>query len=536
MRHVEALDLSGNELRRVDESLNQLESLEELNLANNRLESLPEIDLQAMQRLRSINLEGNPLASHIASATIRQLAHPPHTPGQTPSQVIGTLLAHASRGQGGMGAKAGSATESVTTIDEVTAINDCVSEPLPRRQAKASDLDVDKLLAGEGDAHAPWRKEQKVMLKEVERLQARIDELEAAAASRDAEAPSQKTGGSSSPAWLQEGRLSQTLPSRQRGLLEGNEASEVKEQLREEQRRSKRLEKEVQKMSERLGESDMAKGGTGSIPHFDFSEVELGEVMAQGGFSVVHRGYWHTTKIACKKLFDPNISQELLAEFDNEVQKLEQIRHPNILMLLAVHRKPPALAMITEIVEGGSFFQLLHSPSKFNCASGPLTGISRSRSMDVMEHSGTAIAFLHARGIAHRDVKTLNVLLSPSFDVKLCDFGLARMKSELMTGAMQFAGTPNYMAPEIFRNQKYTENVDVFAYGTMLWEALVVDIPWANFDPADIRERVVAGQMLPMNSDVSSAAQALIKACWTADRTLRPSMAQIMPQMRALPR
>merc|ERR1719203_1472290 len=115
-----------------------------------------------------------------------------------------------------------------------------------------------------------------------------------------------------------------------------------------------------------------------------------------------------------------------------------------------------------------------------------------------MDSAGSAIAFIHARGMAHRDVKSHNVLLSPTLEVKLCDFGLARMRSELMTGAMQFAGTPNYMAPEIFRNQKYTENVDVFAFGTMLWEAVALDIPWCNFDGADIRERVLKGKMLDL--------------------------------------
>merc|ERR1712187_788536 len=95
-----------------------------------------------------------------------------------------------------------------------------------------------------------------------------------------------------------------------------------------------------------------------------------------------------------------------------------------------------------------------------------------------------------------------------------CDFGLARMRSELMTGVMQFAGTPNYMAPEIFRNQKYTETVDVFAYGTMLWEAMVVDIPFANLDPSDIRERVLQGQMLAIPASVPNAVRDVIQTCW----------------------
>merc|ERR1712226_1578521 len=103
--------------------------------------------------------------------------------------------------------------------------------------------------------------------------------------------------------------------------------------------------------------------------------------------------------------------------------------------------------------------------------------------MDIMDSSGSALAFCHARGMAHRDVKSMNILLTPTLEVKLCDFGLARMRSELMTGVMQFAGTPNYMAPELFQNKKYSEKIDVFAYGTLMWEAMACDIPWANMDP-----------------------------------------------------
>merc|ERR1719382_170768 len=156
-------------------------------------------------------------------------------------------------------------------------------------------------------------------------------------------------------------------------------------------------------------------------------------------------------------------------------------------------------------------YQLLHSPEKFNCADGLITEVTLRQSLEILETTAGAIAFLHARGIVHRDIKSHNVLLSPHLEVKVCDFGLARMRSELMTGAMQFAGTPNYMAPEIFRSQKYTENVDVFAYGTLVWEAMSQDIPFANLDPADIRERVLEGQMLPLPREAPSSVQSIIK-------------------------
>merc|ERR1719282_2103403 len=560
LRQLEELDVSGNELTSVDPSLSQLEMLQELNLSNNNLDSL-NLDVDALQHLRSVILDGNPLASRESQPIIRQLATPLVTPGQTHSQMIRTLLSSLGKGSiaprpprasasrkltGPLGTSESMGISriqdcSATQVEAITMNDDAkdVQAEIPSRPSHnlLDELDLDKLLAPKVDAAAPWRKEQKVMLKEVEQLRSRVQELEEQLSAANARIVDKATERPPIPSWLQQeskhaNSLNTSLPSRRCGFTDDDETAVLKEQMREEQSKRKRLETEVKRLSARLNESDLKKGSVGSVPHFEFSEVEVGDIINQGGFSVVHKGCWHTTNIAIKKLFDPNINEELLAEFDNEVQKLEQIRHPNILMLLAVHRKPPALSIITELVEGGSFFQLLHSPSNFNSASGPLTGVSHSESMAILDCTATAIAFLHGRGIAHRDVKSQNVLLSPTMIVKLCDFGLARMRSELMTGRMQFAGTPNYMAPEIFRNQKYTENVDVFAFGTLLWEAMAVDIPFANFDAADIRDRVIKGEMLPMPVSTPLTVQAIINGCWTMDRNTRPTMADILLRLR----
>lgn len=509
LRHLESLDVSGNSLTFLDSGLKELQQLEELNVSDNRVAKLPEWDVALLQSLRRLHLGGNPLASGMSPASIRELAQPPEARGRTPSETISALLREASSGGGGSSASLGrlnSRGGSSAAIDEVEEFSGAAfgSEKINR--------------VGGG-----WDDD---------------DDLRPAAQS--VMGPSSGSAADSRPAWLRNDakteRLSSTLPSRQFKAADSNEVSQLRELLQEEQRRCKRLEQQVQKLSTRLGEQDMKAGGIGSVPHFDFADVQLGDVMAQGGFSVVHRGVWHSTPVAVKKLFDPKINEELLAEFDNEVQKLEQIRHPNILLLLAVHRRPPSLSMITELVEGGSFFQFLHQPSKFNMHSGPLVGASYGQSWRIMELSGAAIAYVHARGIAHRDVKSQNVLLSPTLDVKLCDFGLARMRSELMTGAMQYAGTPNYMAPELFQNQKYTENVDVWAFGVMLWEAMSVDIPFANLDPPEIRSRVCGGRMLEMSSTVPSQVQRLIQACWTIDRASRPSMQEVMVQIGKCPK
>lgn len=58
--------------------------------------------------------------------------------------------------------------------------------------------------------------------------------------------------------------------------------------------------------------------------------------------------------------------------------------------------------------------------------------------------------YMHSLGIVHRDIKSHNILVDENNNIKLCDFGLARFKSDLNKGTMQYSGTPAYMAPELF--------------------------------------------------------------------------------------
>jgi len=510
-------------------SLSQLESLQELDLSGNRLASLQDIEqvVTKLPRLKSLKLEGNPVTALLPTGAARQLARPATTLGKTPAQVIADIL----RQDLAPSAPPPLAAAASVLSDGVTAISGGADALMEERGQKAPDLD--SILAG-NDTSSMWRQEQRALKAEIESLRARVKELEEGGA----ESSPDSRGGR--PSWLAQNSnvsLSATLPSRRAGLTTDDEASELRSQLKEEQRKSKRLEKEVQRLTDRTAERELSSGAVGSVPHFEFDDgVELGDLLSQGGFSVVHKGAWHGTRVAIKKLFDPNITQELLAEFDNEVAKLEQIRHPNILLLLAVHRKPPALSMISELVEGGSLFQLLHQTPTFNAAAGPMTGCSLPQLIDIMEVSAGAITFLHGRGIVHRDIKSHNVLLSPHLEVKICDFGLARMRSELNTGAMQFAGTPSYMAPEMFRQQKYSETVDTFAFGTLLWEVAAGDIPWANMDPPDIRDRVLEGRMLAIPRTVPRAMQKLIQDSWIMDRHQRPAMSVIFAGLEACPR
>lgn len=229
---------------------------------------------------------------------------------------------------------------------------------------------------------------------------------------------------------------------------------------------------EVDSLKAEMSKSKMGisavSGQAGRIPQIpgvleiEYSELEIGAQIGQGGFSIIKTGSWRGTSVAIKIIFDPMMTDELIDEITNEIRMVSLLRHPNIVTLMGVSTIPPNIAIAFENLEAGSLYDYLHTP--------PYKEISMNDRLKIARQVACAFEFMHTSGIVHRDLKSHNVLLTPSLDVKICDFGLARFMADLNRGAMQFSGTPAYMAAELYEKKTYNEKVDVFAFGTLLWE------------------------------------------------------------------
>jgi len=93
---------------------------------------------------------------------------------------------------------------------------------------------------------------------------------------------------------------------------------------------------------------------------------------------------------------------------------------------------------------------------------------------------------------------------------------------------MQYAGTPVYMAPELFQKRQYDESVDVFAFGTMLWELIWREVPNDGLDPADIRANVESGKPLKTNYEVDQRINDIINRCRSVDCAARPKIDEVV--------
>ena len=198
---------------------------------------------------------------------------------------------------------------------------------------------------------------------------------------------------------------------------------------------------------------------------------------------------------------------------------LAKYRHPNIVLLVGICSVPPNLAIVTEFVEGGSLYDLLHKKKK---------AVSKEDKRKIVRQMLSSIAFLHEHDIVHRDIKSHNFLVEENLTTKLCDFGLARHRDLLNQGSMQFSGTPIYMAPELFLKKSYDQSVDIFALGTLLYEIYTGDIPYYGLDPADIKDRVMKDSSLKSDPNIPKDILEVVNSCRSNNPAQRPSALKLL--------
>ena len=158
------------------------------------------------------------------------------------------------------------------------------------------------------------------------------------------------------------------------------------------------------------------------------------EQLGKGSFSTVYRGRRVFTGqfVSLKVIPTAKKSPEELAALRCEVEILRRLDHPSIIGLLDVLETPAELTLVTELAQGELLEVLLEDGALPDA-------VVRS----VAAQLTSALAYLHARGVVHRDLKPQNVLVAAGGRVKLCDFGFAREIPSFLMSSIK--GTPLYV-------------------------------------------------------------------------------------------
>ncbi|KAF5467995.1 hypothetical protein F2P56_012193 [Juglans regia] len=207
-----------------------------------------------------------------------------------------------------------------------------------------------------------------------------------------------------------------------------------------------------------------------------------------------------------------------------------RLRHPNVVLFMGAVTRPPHFSILTEFLPRGSLYRLLHRPN---------SPIDEKRRMRMARDVARGMNYLHTSHppIVHRDLKSPNLLVDKNWVVKVSDFGLSRMKHHTFLSSKSTAGTPEWMAPEVLRNEQANEKCDVYSFGVILWELSTLRIPWKGLNPMQVVGAVgFQNRRLEIQDEVDPAVAEIIHDCWQTDPQLRPSFAQLYSRLCHLQR
>ncbi|KOS13507.1 serine threonine kinase [Malassezia pachydermatis] len=203
----------------------------------------------------------------------------------------------------------------------------------------------------------------------------------------------------------------------------------------------------------------------------------------------------------------------------NEIEVMQQSRHPNIVNFLSAFMTNGELWVVMEYMEGGPLTDIvLHSI----LSEGQIAAIARE--------CLTGLRHLHAHGVIHRDIKSDNVLMSMRGEVKLTDFGFCAQLGPTQTKRVTMVGTPYWMAPEVVLRKEYGARVDIWSLGILCIEMIEGEPPYLNENPLRALYLIATNgtPKLQHPEKLSSLIKQFMATCLEVDVDKRPDAATLL--------
>ncbi len=270
---------------------------------------------------------------------------------------------------------------------------------------------------------------------------------------------------------------------------------------------------------------------------YDSYEIYLNKIIGQGSYSTVYLGKIIDNKIlqkynlnsemvAIKKIKMENVDQRTFKMITDEVNIMQKIQSfkkecKNIIKCYDIIEEFDYIYIVMEYCENDDLSKLIGKPIKESIVKYYFAQIVN------------ALFYLYENNIIHRDLKPKNILLKNNKkDLVLCDFGFARIKSSSMQRVTTICGSPLYMAPELLEEKSYTEIVDIWAIGMILYEMIYGEHPYNNCkDMDDLKEFSKKDIIIPptnnRNPNVSHECNDILKKMLNKEKKKRMSLEEL---------
>ena len=219
----------------------------------------------------------------------------------------------------------------------------------------------------------------------------------------------------------------------------------------------------------------------------------IGEEVGRGAWGVVIKGEHRRLgrEVAIKELpqafaADPGVQHR----FASEARLLASLDHPHIVPIFDYVEEDQLCLLVMELLPGGTVWDRVTTE-----------GVTAETACGIVLATCSALHYAHGKGILHRDIKPENLLFSSSGALKVTDFGIAKMLGGVETFATrtgEVLGTPAYIAPEQALARELTPATDVYAVGTLLYELLSGQLPFAHEQTCEIINQLLHAEPTPL--------------------------------------
>ncbi|KAH0851935.1 hypothetical protein HID58_094356, partial [Brassica napus] len=201
--------------------------------------------------------------------------------------------------------------------------------------------------------------------------------------------------------------------------------------------------------------------------------------------------------VAVKMFSKQEYSEEVMQSFRQAVSLMKRLRHPNVLLFMGAVTSPQRLCIVSEFLP--RHIALINLQWK-------------SLSSTTEGHIPTGLEAAYSYGIGHF---TVTQACDRNCTVKVADFGLSRIKHETYLATKSGRGTPQWMAPEVLRNESANEKSDIYSFGVVLWELATGKIPWETLNSMQVIGAVgFMNQRLEIPKDIDPLWISLMESCW----------------------